>query len=113
MALESAEVKPLEFDWGKGVSLGKTEVEYISRLSAIAVEENEVDQVAAKLSNILDLFSQMEAADTGGVEPMAHPLDQVQRLRADVVTEQDQHEKLQAIAPSAEAGLYLVPQVIE
>jgi len=95
------------------VSLGKTEVEYISRLSAIAVEENEVDQVAAKLSNILDLFSQMEAADTDGVEPMAHPLDQVQRLRADVVTEQDQHEKLQEIAPSAEAGLYLVPQVIE
>lgn len=103
----------MEFDWEKGVSIGKTEVEYISRLSAIAVEENEVDQVAAKLSNILDLFSQMEKADTDGVEPMAHPLDQVQRLRADVVTEQDQHEKLQAIAPSAEAGLYLVPQVIE
>ncbi|WP_373020809.1 Asp-tRNA(Asn)/Glu-tRNA(Gln) amidotransferase subunit GatC [Thiomicrorhabdus sp.] len=95
------------------MSLGKTEVEYISRLAAIAVEENEVDQVAAKLSNILDLFKQMEAADTEGVEPMAHPLDQVQRLRADVVTEVDQHEKLQAIAPSAENGLYLVPQVIE
>lgn len=95
------------------MSLGKTEVEYISRLSAIAVDESEVEQVATKLSSILDLFSQMQAADTDGVEPMAHPLDQVQRLRKDVVTEQDQHEKLQAVAPSAEAGLYLVPQVIE
>jgi aspartyl-tRNA(Asn)/glutamyl-tRNA(Gln) amidotransferase subunit C len=88
-------------------------VDYISRLAAIAVDENEVDQVAAKLSNILDLFSQMEAADTTGVAPMAHPLDQVQRLRSDAVTESDQHEKLQSVAPAVQDGLYLVPQVIE
>jgi aspartyl-tRNA(Asn)/glutamyl-tRNA(Gln) amidotransferase subunit C len=95
------------------VSLGKTEVEYISRLAAIEVNESEVDEVAAKLSNILDLFSQMEAADTDNVSPMAHPLDQVQRLRADVITETDNHEKLQSVAPAVENGLYLVPQVIE
>lgn len=95
------------------MSLGKTEVEYISRLAAIAVDENEVEQVAGKLSNILDLFKQMEAADTANVEPMAHPLDQVQRLRPDVITETDQHEKLQSVAPAAQDGLYLVPQVIE
>jgi aspartyl-tRNA(Asn)/glutamyl-tRNA(Gln) amidotransferase subunit C len=95
------------------VSLGKTEVEYISRLAAIDVNESEVDDVAAKLSNILDLFSQMQAADTDNVSPMAHPLDQVQRLRPDVVTESDQHEKLQSVAPAVENGLYLVPQVIE
>ena len=95
------------------MSLGKTEVEYISRLAQIDVAEQDVDGVADKLSNILDLFSQMEAADTQGVEPMAHPLDAVQRLRADVITEVDQHEKLQAIAPSADAAHYLVPQVIE
>lgn len=95
------------------MSLGKTEVEYISRLAAIAVEEQEVDEVAGKLSNILDLFSQMEAADTDGVKPMAHPLDQVQRLRPDVVTETNQREKLQTVAPATDQGLYLVPQVIE
>jgi aspartyl-tRNA(Asn)/glutamyl-tRNA(Gln) amidotransferase subunit C len=95
------------------VSLGKTEVEYISRLAQIEVREEEVDGVAAKLSNILDLFTQLGAADTQGVEPMAHPLDAVQRFRADVVTEVDQHEKLQAIAPAAEQAHYLVPQVIE
>ncbi|HHS99900.1 MAG TPA: Asp-tRNA(Asn)/Glu-tRNA(Gln) amidotransferase subunit GatC [Thiomicrospira sp.] len=95
------------------MSLGKTEVEYISRLAAIEVNESEVDEVAAKLSNILDLFSQMEAADTDNVSPMAHPLDQVQRLRADVITETDNHEKLQSVAPAVENGLYLVPQVIE
>lgn len=95
------------------MSLGKTEVEYISRLAQIEVRQEDVDGVAEKLSNILDLFSQMEAADTQGVEPMAHPLDAVQRLRADVITEEDQHEKLQAIAPSVAEAHYLVPQVIE
>jgi aspartyl-tRNA(Asn)/glutamyl-tRNA(Gln) amidotransferase subunit C len=95
------------------VSLGKTEVEYISRLAAIEVKDDEVDDVAAKLSNILDLFSQMQAADTEGVAPMAHPLDQVQRLREDVIVETDQREKLQTVAPATENGLYLVPQVIE
>ena len=95
------------------MSLGKTEVAYISRLAAIAVDEQEVDEVAAKLSNILDLFSQMAAANTDGIEPMAHPLDQVQRLRSDVVTATNQRAKLQNVAPSTDHGLYLVPQVIE
>lgn len=95
------------------VSLGKKEVEYISNLAAIEVKESEVDDVAAKLSNILDLFAQMQAADTDNVAPMAHPLDQVQRLREDVVTETDQHTKLQSVAPAVEQDMYLVPQVIE
>lgn len=95
------------------MSLGKTEVEYISRLAAIEVKDDEVNDVAAKLSNILDLFSQMQAANTDDVLPMAHPLDQVQRLRKDVVTETDQHEKLQSVAPAVDNALYLVPQVIE
>jgi aspartyl-tRNA(Asn)/glutamyl-tRNA(Gln) amidotransferase subunit C len=95
------------------VSLGKTEVEYISTLAAIDVKQEEVDGVAEKLSSILDLFTQMQAADTDNIAPMAHPLDQVQRLRDDVVTETDQHEKLQSVAPSVEQDMYLVPQVIE
>jgi aspartyl-tRNA(Asn)/glutamyl-tRNA(Gln) amidotransferase subunit C len=55
----------------------------------------------------------MQAVDTEGVEPMSHPLDQVQRLRDDVITEVDQHEKYQKLAPAAENGMYLVPQVID
>lgn len=95
------------------MSLGKSEVDTIARLSAISVEASEVDQVAEKLSSILDLFAQMETVDTENVEPMSHPLDQVQRLREDVVTEVNQREKYQKIAPAAKAGMYLVPQVIE
>lgn len=95
------------------MSLGKAEVEYISNLAAIEVKPDEVDGVADKLSNILDLFSQMQAANTDDVAPMAHPLDQVQRLRDDVITETDMHEKLQTVAPSVEQDMYLVPQVIE
>ena len=95
------------------MSLGKAEVENISRLAAIAVDEQAVDEVASKLSNMLDLFSQMAEVNTDGVEPMAHPLDQVQRLRPDVVEVTDQREKLQKVAPAVDGGLYLVPQVIE
>ncbi len=95
------------------MSLAHSEVEKIAQLAAIAIQPNDVDAVGQKLSNILDLFAQLAAADTDSIDPMAHPLDQVQRLRDDVVTETDQREKFQAIAPAVEDGLYLVPKVIE
>jgi len=95
------------------VSLEKSEVDTISRLAAISVDATEVDQLTAKISNVLDLFQRMEAVDTTNVEPMSHPLDQVQRLREDVVTETDHHERYQKLAPAAEKGMYLVPQVID
>ena len=62
---------------------------------------------------MLNLVDQLQAADTEGVAPMAHPLDATQRLRADEVTEPNQRESFQAIAPASEAGLYLVPKVID
>ncbi|BBP45394.1 glutamyl-tRNA(Gln) amidotransferase subunit C [Thiosulfatimonas sediminis] len=95
------------------MSIGKSEVEYISRLAMIAVAENEVEPVSAKLSKVLDLFEQMQAVNTEGVEPMAHPHEVAQRLRVDQVTEADQHEKLQSVAPATAKEMYLVPQVIE
>ncbi|QKI89672.1 Asp-tRNA(Asn)/Glu-tRNA(Gln) amidotransferase subunit GatC [Thiomicrorhabdus xiamenensis] len=95
------------------MSIGKSEVEYISRLAMIDVADDEVEQVSAKLSKVLDLFAQMEAVNTDGVEPMAHPHEVTQRLRTDEVTETDQHEKLQAVAPATAQDMYLVPQVIE
>jgi len=95
------------------MSLERSDVEQIARLARLAVSEEELDSVASGLSNILDLVTQMESADTSGVEPMAHPLHMVQRLRADEVTEQNQRDKFQSVAPQVEDGLYLVPRVIE
>ena len=95
------------------MSLDRTDVEKIAHLARLQVAEEELDSVAAGLSNILDLVAQMDAVDTGGVTPMAHPLHMAQRLRDDVVTESDQRDKFQQVAPATEAGLYLVPKVIE
>ena len=95
------------------MSLERADVEKIAHLARLAVSEDELDAVASDLSNILDLVEQMNAVDTEGVVPMAHPLHMVQRLRADVVTETDQRDHFQSVAPLAEEGLYLVPKVIE
>jgi aspartyl-tRNA(Asn)/glutamyl-tRNA(Gln) amidotransferase subunit C len=95
------------------MSLERSDVVKIAHLARLAVSEDELDSVASDLSNILDLVEQMESADTSGVEPMAHPLHMVQRLREDLATETDQRERFQSIAPSTEDGLYLVPKVIE
>jgi aspartyl-tRNA(Asn)/glutamyl-tRNA(Gln) amidotransferase subunit C len=93
--------------------LDRSDVEKIAHLARLAVSESELDAVAGDLSNILDLVEQMDSADTVGVTPMAHPLHMAQRLREDRVTETDQRERFQSIAPATENGLYLVPQVIE
>ena len=95
------------------MSLERTDVEKIAHLARLAVSEQELDSVAGDLSNILELVEQMNAVDTTGVEPMAHPLHMVQRLRADEVSESDQRDHFQSIAPQTEEGLYLVPRVIE
>jgi len=95
------------------VTLGPEEVRRIAWLARVAIREEDVPEYARHLSRILEFVEQMAAADTEGVEPMAHPLDLPQRLRPDEVTETDQRERFQAIAPQVERGLYLVPKVIE
>jgi aspartyl-tRNA(Asn)/glutamyl-tRNA(Gln) amidotransferase subunit C len=95
------------------MALDKTDVAKIAHLARLAVDDNALGGYAGELSRILDLVEQMNAVDTRGVEPMAHPLHMAQRLRPDAVTEHDQHERFQAIAPLTEDGLYLVPKVIE
>lgn len=95
------------------MSLDKADVEKIAHLARLAVSEEALEGVAGDLSNILDLVEQMSAVDTAGVEPMAHPLHMAQRLRPDAVTEADQRDHFQAIAPQTEDGLYLVPRVVE
>jgi aspartyl-tRNA(Asn)/glutamyl-tRNA(Gln) amidotransferase subunit C len=95
------------------MSLDKTQVEKIAHLARLQIDPADVPEYATNLSNILDLVEQMDAVDTEGVNPMAHPTDAMQRLREDVVTERDQRDQFQAIAPQVENGLYLVPKVIE
>ena len=95
------------------MSLERSDVEKMAHLARLAIDEDRVESYAGDLSKILDLVEQMSAVDTDGVIPMAHPLHMSQRLRADEVTESDQRDKYQSIAPQTEAGLYLVPKVIE
>lgn len=95
------------------MALDKSDVESIAHLARLAIDEADIPGYASNLSNILDLVEQMNEVDTSGVEPMAHPLEAAQRLRADVVTEGNQREHLQEHAPAVENGLFLVPKVIE
>ena len=95
------------------MALDNETVHNIARLARIEIDSSEVSQTRSALENILELVAQMEAVDTTGVEPMTHPFDATLRLRADAVTETDQRDKFQTIAPSAERGLYLVPKVID
>lgn len=95
------------------MSISPEEVLKIANLARLQIKQDEVEQYATDLSNIINLVEQMNAVDTTDIMPMAHPLDATQRLREDQVTEVDQRDKFQTVAPSAEKGLYLVPKVIE
>lgn len=99
------------------MSLTLDQVRRIAHLARIEVSAEEIQGVMARLNRVLVLIDQLQAVDTTGIEPMAHPLDAeaavVQRRRPDQVTERDQREEFQRRAPAAEAGLYLVPKVIE
>jgi aspartyl-tRNA(Asn)/glutamyl-tRNA(Gln) amidotransferase subunit C len=96
------------------MSLNRRDIDNIAQLARLALTEAEVPVLLTSLSRIMGLIGELDRADTGQIEPMAHPLPgQRQRLRADAVTESDRHELYQANAPAVEAGLYLVPRVIE
>ena len=95
------------------MSLERSDVEKIAHLARLEIADSDVPEYARNLSNILDLVAQMDSADTDAVVPMAHPLEMAQRLRDDMVTENNQRDHFQQIAPQTEDGLYLVPKVIE
>lgn len=95
------------------MSINVDEVKKIAHLARLGLDEQEATAYADSLSRILGLIEQMNAVDTTGVSPMAHPLDVNLRLREDKATEPNLREKFQKIAPATEAGLYLVPRVIE
>jgi aspartyl-tRNA(Asn)/glutamyl-tRNA(Gln) amidotransferase subunit C len=95
------------------MSLSLDDVRRIARLARIEVTDAEAAAVQRDLNGILGLVDELQAADTRGVEPMAHARDVTLRLREDAVTETDRHQSFQTIAPQVEADLYLVPRVIE
>ena len=95
------------------MSLSNDQVGHIARLARIALSDTELDATRAKLNGIFELIEQMQAVDTTGVEPMSHPQELATRLRPDLVTEADRRDAFQKVAPQTEAGLYLVPKVIE
>ena len=89
------------------------DVRNIAHLARLGVDEDRLDEYAAEISQVLSLVEQMNAADTDGVEPLAHPGNAAARLREDKVTESNLRDELQAPAPAVEQGLFLVPKVIE
>ncbi|MEL6710906.1 MAG: Asp-tRNA(Asn)/Glu-tRNA(Gln) amidotransferase subunit GatC [Pseudomonadota bacterium] len=95
------------------MSLSSAEVTRIAQLARLHLQPEEVTGLQHDLSDMLDLVGQMQAVDTQGVQPMAHPLAMTQRLRQDQVTEQNQRAAYQAVAPQVDDGLYLVPRVVE
>ncbi|MCQ4232626.1 MAG: Asp-tRNA(Asn)/Glu-tRNA(Gln) amidotransferase subunit GatC [Pseudomonas sp.] len=95
------------------MALERCEVEKIAHLARLGLDEGDLPRTTETLNNILGLIDRMQAVDTTGVEPLAHPLEATQRLRADQVTETNHRDEYQAIAPAVENGLYLVPKVIE
>ncbi|MDX1633876.1 MAG: Asp-tRNA(Asn)/Glu-tRNA(Gln) amidotransferase subunit GatC [Marinobacter sp.] len=95
------------------MAISRDDIEKVAVLARIRVDDEQVTALEKDLGNILLLVDQLQVADTSQTEPMAHPLDAVQRLRPDTITETSQREAFQAIAPATEDGLYLVPRVIE
>lgn len=89
------------------------EVRSMAALARLAIAESDVAEYADQLSRILVLVEQMKRCDTSDVEPMSHPLDLSAHLRPDEVTETNQRERFQTLAPQVERGLYTVPKVIE
>lgn len=95
------------------MSLDQNTLANIAHLARIHLDKTDIAAYTESLSSILNFIDQMKSVDTTGVQPLAHPLDLTQRLRADVVTEEDQRDRLQSNAPQVQDGFYQVPKVIE
>ena len=95
------------------MALTRDDVLRAARLARIAIDDTEADAVLEQLTRIFGMIEEMQAVDVSAVAPMSHPQDVTLRLREDTVTETDQHELFQSVAPQVSSGLYLVPKVIE
>ena len=95
------------------MALDASDVEKIAHLARLGIDADDIPGYTRNLTDILAFVEQLNSADTTAVEPLAHPLEATQRLRPDEVTETNNRERFQQVAPETESGLYLVPQVIE
>jgi aspartyl-tRNA(Asn)/glutamyl-tRNA(Gln) amidotransferase subunit C len=95
------------------MTLKTEDVRNIAHLARLHIDETDIEQYVTDLSSILELVDEMNQVDSSGVVPLANPLDATQRLRDDEVTETDERDKFQGIAPDVEQGFYRVPKVIE
>ena len=95
------------------MSLTPDDIKQIAHLARLGIDDDALAPLAADLSTMLALVEQLQAVDTEGVEPMAHPANSHLLLRDDEVTETDQREQLLKPAPATQDGYFLVPRVIE
>lgn len=95
------------------MALDASDVEKIAHLARLGIDADDVPGYTRNLSDILAFVEQLDAVDTRDIKPLAHPLEATQRLRPDTVTETDDRENFQQVAPQTENGLYLVPKVLE
>ncbi|GAB3372161.1 Asp-tRNA(Asn)/Glu-tRNA(Gln) amidotransferase subunit GatC [Spongiibacter taiwanensis] len=95
------------------MTIEQSDIAKLARLARIDISENHSAELSQRIGDILSMVDTMQAVNTDNIEPMANPHDATQRLRPDLVTEENQRDRFQAIAPQTEDGLYLVPQVIE
>ena len=95
------------------MALEVADVEKIAHMARLGIKAEDIPGYTRNLTNILAFVEQLNSVDTRGVEPLAHPFEAAQRLRPDEVSETDNREHYQQVAPETESGLYLVPQVIE
>ena len=95
------------------MALPPDEVAKLAELARLSIDSQQMESTAESVSDILSMIEQLKQIDTAQVSPLSHPMDLVQRLRADEVTETNQREELQKLAPAVESGLYLVPKVLD
>ncbi|KZN13283.1 Asp-tRNA(Asn)/Glu-tRNA(Gln) amidotransferase subunit GatC [Marinomonas sp. TW1] len=95
------------------MSIDKQDVQKIAHLARLALTEADAEQYQQSLSSVLSLVEQMQSVNTDGIEPLSNPLEMTQRLRDDVVTEDNRRDDFLVNAPQTEAGLFLVPKVID
>ncbi|HEY7772968.1 MAG TPA: Asp-tRNA(Asn)/Glu-tRNA(Gln) amidotransferase subunit GatC [Marinagarivorans sp.] len=93
--------------------MNREDIQQLAKLARLQIADDQADEVATRITDVLALVDQLGTVDTSNVQPMAHPLDAVQILRSDEVSEPNVRDAMQAIAPATENGLYLVPKVID
>lgn len=93
--------------------INRKEVQQIAVLAKLNVSKDEIDTIVTSLDSVVEMINHINEVDTDNVKPMANPMDAVQRLRADIVTQTSNKEILLSMATNADDDYFLVPTVVE